>query len=771
MKTSKKMTSTLAAFLIFHLGSVQAFGEAVKTTSTKSSAKSSSFSLTDEEKANGATTSPYQACKGVLIVESSNYGKDFWQKRKTSCDAKVSNCNMPVQVIPDTGMFKSFKGVNTGPNANMSSQVTAVAFLESIRQKAEVRLGNGISEREKQVANCYGPKATGTDVCRATKAALLGSLKKELPDFRLAVAQMYEPTQAELMNVILRGDVSSIINDGLSKAKVHELIPKMEKLSSAEFVKVKKTYEDLLARAKTEWAKEVKETVAKRGLKGREAVEAEARLNTEQNLAAKFRNLLADNRAAQLTNYLRAIDRVPEIAYLGNSEAANPEIAAAVSMLVSNAKDSLASMKKVKSKDLNSEKMDNSLLQFASYSRLIEEVLEEEVKKGAVSSCAVATAVHNELQAVKGQDAVVALGATLLLGGIGVGGALRAAKLGAEGAKAAAGWSNFAITSGIVGGAYMTGMDVVDAAAMNRDAKAGLVKAEDARAAAETAALGTVFAPLDWIGSGAVIGAGVALAGKTVGKFAAASIAKGKLSSKAATAADLRKLATTAASSEGKDVQTVNRLGMAVDGAAKDLLGRAPTATDEKAISQMAKSGLLGTADAPATEAAKDYAAATLKMTADEREAYVARLDEITGAAKPAEVKGRAPAVDPARSEEAGRLAVAIASEPELKATAAILKPDSGWSKDAIKNLREVVQSARRLAKGTSETVSARFKKALANMTGESPNSARVNKLCACAGACPVGASLDGGFDGGEPVYVACVNPTHLPSLGALSGN
>lgn len=769
MKTSKKMTSTLAAFLIFHLGSVQAFGEAVKTTSTKSSAKSSSFSLTDEEKANGATTSPYQACKGVLIVESSNYGKDFWQKRKASCDAKVSNCNMPVQVIPDTGMFKSFKGVNTGPNANMSSQVTAVAFLESIRQKAEVRLGNGIAEREKQVANCYGPKATGTDACQATKAALLGNLKKELPDFRLAVAQMYEPTQAELMNVVLRGDVSSIINDGLSKAKVHELIPKMEKLSSAEFAKVKKTYEDLLARAKTEWAKEVKETVAKRGLKGREAVEAEARLNTEQNLAAKFRNLLADNRAAQLTNYLRAVDRVPEIAYLGNSQAANPEIAAAVSTLVSNAKDSLASMKKIKSKDLNSEKMDNSLLQFASYSRLIEEVLEEEVKKGTVSSCAVATAVYNEMQAVKGQHAAIGLAAMLTggFGGMGVAGV--AAKLGMAGTAAAA--TNFAIISSVVGGATLTGMDVVDAMAMNRDAKAGLVKAEDARAAAETAALGTVFAPLDWIGSGAVIGAGVALAGKTVGKFAAASIAKGKLSSKAATAADLRKLATTAASSEGKDVQTVNRLGMAVDGAAKDLLGRAPTATDEKAISQMAKSGLLGTADAPATEAAKDYAAATLKMTADEREAYVARLDEITGAAKPAEVKGRAPAVDPARSEEAGRLAVAIASEPELKATAAILKPDSGWSKDAIKNLREVVQSARRLAKGTSETVSARFKKALANMTGESPNSARVNKLCACAGACPVGASLDGGFDGGEPVYVACVNPTHLPSLGALSGN
>jgi hypothetical protein len=153
----------------------------------------------------------------------------------------------------------------------------------------------------------------------------------------------------------------------------------------------------------------------------------------------------------------------------------------------------------------------------------------------------------------------------------------------------------------------------------------------------------------------------------------------------------------------------------------------------------------------------------TKNMSTEERAAYASRLEAIAATAK---AGGSSETVDPARAVAAGRLAVALAAEPEFKAAAEILQAKSGWGQRAIENFREVVVAAIALAKGagkaSKEAVSTRFKKALAKITGESPDSPRIQTLCDCGGICPRAASLD--VENAEPVYVACVNQANLPT-------
>jgi hypothetical protein len=322
-----------------------------------------------------------------------------------------------------------------------------------------------------------------------------------------------------------------------------------------------------------------------------------------------------------------------------------------------------------------------------------------------------------------------------------------------------------------MGGLWSAGLDVGKAYTSVRDSKAGLIKPKDADEAVTGGALGAVFLPLDFMGSGTVLIGGAALAvkgvqalsRKTVGKFAASSVASGALKSKSVSAGELAKLAKQAAGENGQNVETINRLGLQVDAAGRELLGRPPTEVDERAFNALSDSRLLGSSSDPAVPVGKDYAEMTKNMSTEERAAYASRLEAIAATAK---AGGSSETVDPARAVAAGRLAVALAAEPEFKAAAEILQAKSGWGQRAIENFREVVVAAIALAKGagkaSKEAVSTRFKKALAKITGESPDSPRIQTLCDCGGICPRAASLD--VENAEPVYVACVNQANLPT-------
>ncbi len=707
----------LAIVLAFQGSGIASAAETVKGAGAKDVAKSSAFKLTPEEEANGAIVSPYKACAGVLVVPSSDYAKPFWQARNKSCDAKVSNCLMPVQVIPDIGIFKSFSGVKDGPTANLSSRVTAAEFLDGVRKDTILYLDEAIKKNEVFANKCFS--STAPAECSAEVQEIRNNMAKEGPAFRKALATMSLPSEQDLIRAIASDDPSVLIDSKFENLGVGIRFPKMKPLSSDEVQEAKAEYAAIFKKTRASYQEEVEKLLAPLKVKGREVDLANRRrqLMTDPQLAKNIRAELDKHRAEKLEHYYEALTKHPEIAYIGDPAQSALLMKESYGRMVDDSKASLAAMKKTPSKNLATTNMDSSLLRYAGFSQIIERKLAKEVASGEVSSCAVATAVFQELKSDQAKNALITAGVSI--GGLFGGPMLRAAGWAFKGASGAGALSatglkyttEIAVTSGLLGGLTSFGLDAQIGYEAHRDSKAGLVKPKDAQEAVASGALGAVFLPLDFMGSGTVVigGAalaakGVQLAGKTVGKFAAASIERGKLKGKNVSAAELRKLAQQASNEGGENVATINRLGIAVDGAAKDLLGRAPEAVDEKAISNMAASGLMGTTDAPATEVAKDYAAATLKMASAEREAFAARLEEISRVAKGGEVTGGGRPLDAARSEEAGRLAVAIAAEPGLKATAEILKPSSGWSKDAIKNLREVVVAAIALAKGDWES-------------------------------------------------------------------
>ncbi|MBN8542135.1 MAG: hypothetical protein J0L82_17215 [Deltaproteobacteria bacterium] len=762
-------------FAVFNLISDSTHAETVKAVKG-GSASGSKLSLTDDEKANGAVLSPYEACQSFIFVSHSTYQSPYWQNRPKACDTKKANCQLKVQVIPDGNMFGSFKGQ---AGLNMSSAVTATAFLEGVREDALKLVTRGISDREATLSKCNA-NSSGVE-CKAYLSKVQAGLKKNETDFRNVVSVLTEPSNADLLRVITTNDVSSIINRSLRKGlgPIRTLvdIPKMPALSDAEFAKVKAELTGVLETARKEWKDEVEVTIKKRlasGMPASEADVARRNLMKDENFQTKLRRSISEFQSKKLEVYDRIVQEVPEMPFIGIASAEIPMVLMGQGKVIEQLKKAQDTMgKSLKPEDLKSEARLPEVLQYAALKRVIDARLEKEVQSGsAASSCAVATTVHQRMKEIQDRNRLIMAGATI--GGVVAGGF---AGLGLLGAGAVGSGTAMAFAAGATG----TLSNIHYESTIKRDlevsAAAGLADPKDVREQVSVVAFATALAPLDFIGVGAVASGAVvaaknssriaaALGDGVVGKFVAASIATKKLGTtggvNSAEVVGLLQTLEKAESGSAEAVKATNKLKLAVDNASKAALGRSPSADDERALKALAD-GYLGTVAQPNAVILTDYATITKGMSPSEIKAYADRLEAVKATAK---AGGSSETVDPARTVAAGRLAVALAAEPEFKAAAEILQAKSGWGQRAIENFREVVVAAIALAKGagraSKEAVSTRFKKALAKITGESPDSPRVQTLCNCGGMCPVGAGLD--VENAEPVYVACVNRTNLPT-------
>ena len=720
----------LNPFVVSTANSAEAVGggKAVQATKTASGAAKAQ-ELTDEEKKMGGTRSPYPSCSGMLMVEYSDFQKNkaYWEARKTNCDSKVASCNLSVQMIPDSGTFAS-RTVTAG--RNVSSDVGVGVFLEKVRVRASEDLTRSIKSYEQLQSSCLSG-STKAETCGASISSIQQQVSNELPTFRKNIAMMSYPSDSDIQRAVTTRDFSELVNEDLSGSRAGTIVPKMAKLTSAELDAAKKEYADLFSRARKEFDEENEKLLEPLKVKGREADLAyqRSKLREGQNFTAKVKEVIAKMRTEKLKEYNAAVGRVPEIAYVGEAKASDAVIAAGIATLVKDAKGSLSRIdKKPEAKELTAEKTDSSLLQYAAYSRLIDKMLTEEQTAGGKSSCAVATAAFNQLKTVEGRNTGYAVAGIVGVSVLAIAAPYVLPASMTAGAAAAA--APIAVASGMIGGLGMTGMDAWKASNMSQDARSGLTTAEDAAEARNSAGVGLLLSPLDFMGGGAVVGGAVALGGKVLAKRNA-----------------------------------------------KTLLGRTPEAVDHAAFKELAQAGLLGTEKQPLHEVAKDYAEITKNMSEAERKAYAERLKAVADAAEP--VKGAKTASgeavgDPARAREAGLTALAIAQDaPNPAAAAAILKPDSGWNSESLRGVREVLTSAKALAKGSSEAVGSRVKKAYASLyekaTGKKPTQKMLDEGCACLGYCPVAASITPEksiFDGMdrmlagvalEPVYTACV--------------
>lgn len=756
--------------------------EAVRTTSPGKRGDSDAVKLTNEEMQNGGVLSPYAACKGFVMVPSSDYQKPYWKERAGGkCDAKTANCQLKVQTIPDGNMFGSFKGQ---AGVNMTSAVTATAFLESVRQDAVQLLTKQIADRETTLNSCKG--GVESAACKSHFEKTKAGLAKHEADFRNAVALLKEPSDNDLMRVVLTGDVGPLINKYLRRASGPILtmvnVPKMDQLSASEYARAEKELKDLLATAKTEWAAEVEKTISDRlksGMPEFQVEQTRRNLMKEEVFRNKLRRSLAELQAKKLEAYDKIVFEVPEMPFIGKSNPDGALFVAGQTQVIENLRKAKVAMdKSLKPDDLKSEAKLGEVLQYATLKKVIEAKLEKENKAGAVSSCAVATAVNLRLKEVQDRNRLGVAAATIA--GVATGGA---AGLGLLGAGAVGTGTAIAFASGIIGTWTGVAHESILKQDLERNANAGLVDAQEVRDKVGDITLGVILAPLDFIGAGAAMTSGVVLAknasrisaavgNSTLKRFVSAAAATKQLGGQAGAQSEevvqLLKALEAAEPGSTKAVEAENRLRLAVNRVAESSLGRRPTTDDERAMGALAQ-GYLGTVDKPLATVYADYAALTKTMSQAERKAYADRLEAITKAGRGGEVaSGKSPA-SAAPKTEAGlqeanaRLAVELASEPGYEATAAIMKSGSGWSRDAVRNLREVVASARALAKGSKEVVSVRFQKALAKITGQAEDSPHVKKLACCAGvaACTVAErypDIEHLPIDTEPVLMACVN-------------
>lgn len=708
--------------------------------------------LTPQETKMGAKTSPYPACAGMLMVESSDYqkNKSYWEGRKTSCDSRVASCNLNVQMVPDSGIFAS-RSVVAGQN--VSSSLALGAFLEKVRVRASEEMTKKVSHYEIVLKSCLsGTKKDAS--CGDSVGEIRKRIGSNVDSFRAALALMVVPSESDLRQVAATGDVSLLINEELDARRAFAMGPKMSPMTSSEMAAAKKEYQALIAKARKEHEQEIEELLKPLKVRGRETDLERKRteLSRPSDFIRKLDLILARHRGEQVLKYNEAIANAPELPYIGDSKASDSVMAAGVAGLIKDAKESKKRMSRTPDKsELSAKKVDSSLLQYAAYSRLIDKMLTEEMSAGSgASSCAIATAGFNQLQTAEGRNAAYMGLATV---GVSVGFALApgaAALMGTSmSAGAAALSANLAVTAGLIGGGAMTYSDVKRADQLAQDSRSGLVDAKDVEEAKSSAAIGILLTPLDFMGAGAVAGATVAVGAKALSRFSAATVAKGQLKTGAGSASDVVKLATTAGSATSATARAAAQAKLDALGgeAATSLLGRAPAASDEASFEALAKAGVLGTPENPSVVVAQEYAEVTKGMTDAERTQYSADLARVADVAA-AKSKAKSPEVvrdlaDAERSREAGLLAIEVAAAaPNKQATAALLAPGSGFDAKALSGVRAVMDSAKKLVAGTGEVVGAKagaaYRKSIAKLSGKAPNSKEVDQMCICSQLCGV---------------------------------
>ncbi len=690
-------------------------------------------SPTKEEVSMGAVASPYPSCEGYILVESSSYEKNkkFWDEHGKTCDAKKADCTRKVMQIPDTGMFKSFKG-QTGKN--LTSQLSAVAFLDKVAEKSIEKMKTGISQYE-TLKKCVEKQAAGTS-CDSMVSKLKERISKNLPAFRRSMALMVEADPDLIAKSLATKDSSVFINKELIAAKSKAIGPKMTALTSKEFTEVKSYLDEVLKKASSEWTTETNETIAKRGLTGADAEKERQRLWEPKNYGTKVRAVMDRTRQEATADYIKVLGASPELAYIGNPDLPEKEMGERLGKMIKDLKSNLEDMTEAKSsrkEAMTSEKMDSSLLRFAANTRVIEDMLKEEKEKGSPSSCAVATAVHNELQSVKGQSAVVAMvgliGAPFMTVG---GGALAGRFLGAASAARVASTAGYlAVAEGVIGGSVLTAIDVSDQLQLEKDAKTGLVRWEDAKDALSGPGASLALAPFDFVGGKVVLGGAAGVAAMGIGKLFTGAAARGRVAAKVS-AEEIRALSLAAQKGDASAAKKLSEL--AADGEKSLLGGRAATTGEREAVDVAGTKGYLGTAENPDVGYVRAIGDDTKELTAGERRTFGDRLRGIFSGLKPASAQGGADRVEAVKD-----LATDFARlSPSTEAATSVLN-NPAFDADALKGMKAVAEDA---VKG-SGPADQRTLEALAQKTAgkpyeklSAPEKAKVDGMCGCMKVC-----------------------------------
>lgn len=756
--------------------------ETMKSGAAKRAVADGSMDPSAEDAKQGAVKSAYRACEGVMLYEPLKAKKrsdaapanqqTYWEKRKASCDVAVSNCALKVQT--------------------MAAGASAIPFLETVRQTAVTKLSAGITQFENVKKTCFDSNSGGEN-CAGIVSSIKARVAKVMPEIRLSVAMLGTPSDKDIEKLKTTGDYSVLINKNLSESLAGFVQSgQMEPLTSAEYRKVQETYERLIAKARAELVAENEALLEPLKVKGRETdLEIQRKkLNSPEALTLKIKTALAAHRAEVMSRYSAALEKAPEAIYIGSGNASKEVMAAGLGKMIADQQKRLTEMKEEISAGTKPD------LSYAGYSAIVNQLVEADMaKSGSTAMCGPATQAYTQLKDRELRNGLLMTGG-IIAGTIATGGA--GSVLFGTGLA-----TTMAVTGAIVGtGLLAHEYAVVSDARL--DARTGLTTHEDAQKATETFAVSALTSPLNFIGTGAVTAQAFKGAKSMVAsRFGAAAVAKGVVKSTEASADEVARLAATATVQPGttaskEAIAAAAKLEEIGNKAAAQMLGHDVTPANAKAFEALADGGFLGTKEAPLTEVASKYAAIEKQLTPAQKEELAADLKRISDVVQSsAGKKGAVVHSDPATAREAGLAALELASSgasaAQMSAAAKIFKAGSGWGADALRGFREVLESAKALAKGTKEVVGDRFKQAYAKLykkaTGKEPTPKELQVSCDCTGLCARGvgavsstakelvadtkassrapASLGASIaavagmtsQAAEPIYMACVNP------------
>ncbi len=726
------MTTSSKLFFMFVLATLissrsTTAAESVRTSSVKPVTADKTAPKNEEsareEARMGAVTSPFPSCANFVMVADSDFQKNqsFWKDFEKSCQPAKRDCSRRVQVIPDIGMFKSFQGV-TGKN--LSSQLTSVQFLDRVAERSIEKMQSGIKRYEKMQICLRSEKQD--DGCKGDVSAMQERLRKNQPGFRNAVSLMAEADLSTIINGLHRNSVDVFINRELSPTKSKTIMARQPPLTDAEMATVRAEMNQVMKDSAQEWLLEIEKSVREKNLVGEDATKERARLMRVENQAPLFRARLDRKRASATAEYLKALKSSPELGYM-TAEDSEKVIGEKIEKMIEDAKQALRQFESAKSsrkEQMSSDKMDSSLLRFAGNTLIIEEMLDEEKQKAAPSSCAVATAVFNELQSSKSQSGLLS---AVALVGLPVGTALapvalgRAIGAGATVARATAVAGNLAIAEGIAGGMWMTKHDIESANNTELLAKQGAVRWEDAKDEVARGGASWAMAPLNFIGAPAVVGALSGLGGKVLGRFALSAGAKGQLGSKGG-----KGLSSLVESAQKGDAAAAKEVMKAATQGEKMLLGREATQSENEAFQAAGQSGVLGSSDAPDATVVLAYSDASKKMPPKDRESFAARFGRLM---RSVQTTG-----SPERVQEVKSLAVPLAQIAPNPQEAGRLLTDPSWDAQSLRMMRKLVKHV--LAKGASKPADVEREMKAALLTATKGDQKRANNLCVCSGLC-----------------------------------
>lgn len=720
----------------------------------------------------GAQKSPFEACKGVMLVEDDAYKKNkaFWEKYSSDCKDKAT-----VQTMPSTGMFKSFSG-KLGDN--LSGMLTANAFLSKVGDRAVKDLTQGINDL-KNLKNCANDPSYARETkvnCSKMKEDFLSRIRAEGPAFRKSLAYLTHYDSGKEMGAFLRKDHKFYMNSDLRVAMPGVVVASGQGgLKGAELAEVNSSVKGAYDKAIAEYSQVVEDRIAERKLQGEEAERERKRLLEEKNVLHFVSGKMSELKGAKHAEYLRAISRAPQLAYLSSESPSEGDYKKALDKMISDAEQSLKESKEaLESGSLSreSDKMDKNLLRFAGYTAVIEKVLAEENAKREPTSCAVATAVLNELSSVKGQAGVTAMvGLITLPMGVGAFGARGVALLtGGKVALSSTAAVATATAMGIAGGSLLTAHDMKVAETSERNFKTGLTKYEDAKDDINGGVVAAVTSPLNLIGAKAVIGGVAGLAGWATARGVSAVRATNR------SMKELEQLVKAAKAGDQNAIAEIAKIEK--EGARQLLGGRDAIKEEDELVNLMGQKGLLGSDKSPDVALVREIGDATKDMSAADRKAFALALKNTFE--KLNALPKNATAAQKKEFEERARLAAKVGlgfarnGQKDVTQVAKLLN-DKGWSKDSLAGVDKVLSQGRasyqsKLKAGltpeaarsesTLDAISElKFGKPYAALDDAAKS--EVRPMCECVGMCAVSAHswLDGtrlGFPAEGNRYEVC---------------